>query len=120
MAGPTLQTALVTGRSAKSAGDAALSAPNRSSREAFSLTAVTRAPPEPYRSEAGDRARLALNARHPTREGLLAGVRGIRLRGVAQHAETVALDAIRKATALGVSCMEEHGAPFRETGAGLG
>jgi hypothetical protein len=73
MAGPTLQTALVTGRSAKSAGDAALSAPNRSSREAFSLTAVTRAPPEPYRSEAGDRARLALNARHPTREGLLAG-----------------------------------------------
>ena len=34
--------------------------------------------------------------------------------------ETVALDAIRKATALGVSCMEEHGAPFRETGAGLG
>ena len=28
--------------------------------------------------------------------------------------------AIRKVTALGVSCMEERGAPFRETGAGLG
>jgi hypothetical protein len=34
--------------------------------------------------------------------------------------ETVALDAIRKVTVLGMSCMEEHGAPFRETGAGLG